>query len=119
LWDALDTFIAERSKVDAETRRLTALFKEALNLPVIATATAAIDCPLCQTPAGLTTAQIAHIRARVAETQTYRTAEAGASKALEWLRASTRGLSGDLLAARPAFLALRAAQRRAAGVTVQ
>jgi hypothetical protein len=72
------------------------------------TATTAIDCPLCQTPAGLTTAQITHIRTRVAETKTFRAAEVEASKALEQLRASTRSLLADLLAARPAFLALAA-----------
>jgi hypothetical protein len=117
-WGTLDSFIAERSKVDDETRRLTALFKEALNLPVVAGATAAIDCPLCQTPAGLTTAQIANIRTRVAETEAYRTAEERASKMLERLRVVARGIEAGLLAACPAFLTLGTKQRRAMGFTV-
>lgn len=117
-WLALDTYLAERAKVDVETRRLTALFKEALNLPAVADAVEAIDCPLCGTPVSLTPGQIVYIRARVAETEAYRAAEEAAFRALERLRASTRRMSSGQLAARPAFLASPSGQRRKAGFTV-
>jgi hypothetical protein len=42
----LGQYIAERHKVDEETRRLTGLFREALALPEVA-AGEDIDCPLC------------------------------------------------------------------------
>jgi hypothetical protein len=36
IWTQLETYLAERAKVDEQTRQLTALFKEALNLPIVA-----------------------------------------------------------------------------------
>jgi hypothetical protein len=90
IWHKLQTYLDERAKVDEETRRLTALFKEALNLPAIAGATGPIDCPLCGTPDSLTPEQITHIRTRVAGTDSYRAAEAQAKNAIEALRSSVR-----------------------------
>lgn len=46
--------------MDEETRRLVDLFREALALPAVKHAHAAIDCPLCRSEAALTPARIAH-----------------------------------------------------------
>jgi hypothetical protein len=104
VWQKLQTYVDERAKVDEETRRLTALFKEALNLPAIATTTEPIDCPLCATPASLTPEQITHIRTRVAETDAYRSAEEQANLALATLRTSIQTLRDAIKTASPRFL---------------
>jgi hypothetical protein len=118
-WQKLETYLDERSKVDEEARRLTALFTTALNLPVIATAVEPIDCPLCGTPDSLTPAQIAHIRARVADTDSYRTAEEQAKQALSALRTSVQTLEDAVKAATPRFLTTTSANRRSSGFTVE
>jgi len=118
-WQKLQTYLDERSKVDNETRRLTALFKEALNLPAVATATEPIDCPLCGTPDSLTPAQIAHIRARVADTKAYRRADEQAQHALASIRTSVQTLDDAVEAAAPRFLATTTADRRSKGFTVE
>jgi hypothetical protein len=118
IWQNLHTYLDERTKIDEETRRLTALFKEALNLPAINTATQPIDCPVCGTPVSLTPAQIAHIRSRVAETDSYQSAEAQAKHALETLRNSVQTLADANKAAAPRFLWTTSAARRTKGFTV-
>jgi hypothetical protein len=119
VWQTLQTYLGERAKVDEETRRLTALFKEALNLPAIAMATEPIDCPLCGTPVSLTPEQIVHIRTRLAETDAYRAAEEQAKQALTMLRTSIQPLSDAIKAASPRFLTTTSAYRRSKGFTVE
>jgi hypothetical protein len=119
MWQKLQTYLDERSKVDEEARRLTALFKAALNLPAVATASEPIDCPLCGTPVSLTPAQIAHIRARVADTDSYRTAEEEAKQALAAIRTSVHTLEDAVKAAAPRFLTTTTAYRRSIGFTVE
>jgi hypothetical protein len=117
-WQKLQIYLDERTKVDEQTRRLTALFKEALNLPVIAAATEPINCPLCGTPVSLTPAQIAHIRTRVADTDSYRTAEEHARQAFTTLRSSVQTLVDAIKVASPRFLATTSTYRRSKGFTV-
>lgn len=78
LIDALGAYVAERTEVDEETRRLTKLFTEALALPAVAGATAPVDCPLCASPASLTPHRIAHIRESLKATDSFRAAEKAA-----------------------------------------
>ena len=118
VWQHLVAYLVERAKVDEETRRLTALFKEALNLPSISTATDPIDCPLCGTTAALTPVQIAHIRARVAETDDYRASEAQATAALGTLRTMAQTTIEYIKAASPSFLAATPSFRRTMGFTL-
>jgi hypothetical protein len=118
IWQRLQIYLDERAKVDEQTRRLTALFTEALNLPAIAAATEPIDCPLCGTPVSLTPGQIAHIRTRVADTDSYRAAEEQAKQALTPLGSSVQTLTDSIKAASPRFLTATSAYRRSNGFTV-
>ena len=108
-WDKLDEYLAEREKIEEETRRLTALFKQVLAIPAVDAATQPIDCPLCGTERSLTPERIAHIRAQVQETEAFQAAETAAMDALRRLATAARGLNG---AACPRFLVMRSGERR-------
>src|SRR3546814_19055536 len=83
----LAAYVAERGKVDAETRRLTSLFREALALPSVAAAEADMDCPLCGENSTLTPARIAYVRGRVADTEAFQGALKDAGEALAQMQA--------------------------------
>ena len=110
-WDRLDEYLAEREKVEEETRRLTALFKEALAIPTVDVATQPIDCLLCGTEGSLSPERIAHIRAQVQETKVFQAAEKAAMVALRRLVAAASALDAAA-AACPRFLAMRSGERR-------
>ena len=74
-WAALDNYIQEHAKIDEETCQLVALFDEALKLPAIAGATAAVDCPLCETSGTLTRERVLAIRTYVENAAGFKTAE--------------------------------------------
>ena len=111
-WDKLDEFLVEREKVEEETRRLTALFKEALAIPVVDAATQPIDCLLCGTEGSLTPERVAHIRAQVKKTEAFQTSEKAAMDVLPRLAAAARALDAAAAAACPRFLAMRSGERR-------
>ena len=111
-WDKLDEYLAEREKVEEETRRLTALFKEALAIPTVDVATQPIDCLLCGTEGSLSPERIAHIRAQVQETKVFQAAEKAAMVALRRLAATASALDAAAAAACPRFLAMRSGERR-------
>ena len=101
---ALSTYLTECQKADEETRRLAALFVEALKLPNVAEATdRPLDCPLCATEASLTPARIAVIRERVKDTEVFRAAEKAATAAIAQIHATVAALSKQLLDALPRF----------------
>ena len=118
-WDKLDEYLAEREKVEEETRRLTALFKEALAIPAVDAATQPIDCLLCGTEGSLTPERIGHIRAQVQETEAFQAAEKAAMDALRRLAAAARALDAAVAAACPRFLAMRSSERRPKGFRVE
>ena len=118
-WDKLDEYLAERENVEEETRRLTALFKEALAIPAVDAATQPIECLLCGTEGSLTPERIAHIRAQVQETEAFRAAEKAAMDALPRLAAAARALDAAAAAACPRFLAMRSRERRQKGFRVE
>ncbi len=115
---ALAAYVAERIKVDQETRRLTALFNEALALPSVAAATSPIDCPLCAAEASLTPERIAYIRDRVKDTAAFRYAEAAAKEALGQIRASAQSALKLVDDALPRFMVYRSKVRWAQGFRV-
>jgi AAA domain len=114
-WDALEAYLSEREKVDEETRRLSALFTEALAIPAVASATDAIECPLCATGEGLTPERIAYVRAQVEETEAFKTAERAALEALRRLNAKAQTLDTAIASACPRFLQMASKGRRKAG----
>lgn len=115
IWKALTDFIAERAKVEAETRRLLALFKAALSIPEVATVAEPVDCPLCSTPSALTPKRVAFITTQVKATEVYSTAEQRAKDAL----ADLSKIASDAIAATriavPSFSWWSRVDRRAQG----
>lgn len=112
-YEKLSRYLVERANVDAETRRLTNLFSEALALPAVASAVGSIDCPLCGTENSLRPERIALIRARVADTEVFKTAEKEAREALSLMDSSLKALANGVAAALPAFITNPSKSRRA------
>ena len=103
-WDRIDGYLAEREKVKEETRRLTALFREALAIPAVDTATQPLDCLLCGTEDGLTPERIAHIRAQLRETEAFQAAEESSIATLRRLAAAADAVDQAAAAACPRSL---------------
>ena len=118
-WDKLDEYLTEREKIEEETRRLTALFKEVLAIPAVDAATQPIDCLLCGTEGSLTPVRIAHIRAQVQETEAFQTAEKAAMDALARLAVAARALDAPAASACPRFVAMHSRERRQKGFRVE
>ena len=104
--------------MDEETRRLVALFAEALKLPGISSITQPVDCPLCDTNASLTPERVQLIRAHIANTKDFQTAETAAKAALAQLSNSAEALATTAASALPQCLRKQAADRRKLGFTV-
>jgi hypothetical protein len=118
IWTQLKTYLAERTKVDEQTRQLSALFKEALTLPTIAHISESVCCPLCNTASALTAARVKVIRQHVANTADFNTAETAAKAAVSQLSASASNLSESITAALPLFSMVEPNKRHARGFTV-
>ncbi len=118
-WSSIDTYLAERKKVAAETRRLVALFDEALKLPPIAAISEPLDCPLCATENGLTIKRVQLIRDHVENTKDFKKAEAAAKATLMQFLASASALIDAAEAVVPQYLQQPAKQRRDAGFTLE
>ena len=118
-WDKLNAYLAERETVEEETRRLTALFREALAIPAVDAATQPIDCVLCGTEGSLTPERIALIRTRAKETDDFQAAEAAAIGTLRGLAGSARAFDRAAASACPRFLAMNSSERRHAGFRVE
>jgi AAA domain-containing protein len=116
---ALTTYVTERGKVDEETRRLAALFEQALALPAVAAATEAIDCPLCATEDALTPDRAGFIRERVKDTEAYRTAQAAARKALDEMAAAVETTRKAVADALPKLLVYPSKVRRERGFRME
>jgi hypothetical protein len=110
--DRLRDYLAERAKVDRETRRLTALFKELLQLPVIEHSHNPIDCPVCGTEGGLTPERIEAIRQSAADTDAFQAAERNAIVALHEVTTALTAAATDIAAALPLFMQYPATARR-------
>ena len=103
-WDKIDGYLAERKKVEEETRRLTALFREALAIPAVDTATQPIDCLLCGTKDGLTPERVAHMRGQLRETEAFQAAEEASIATLRRLAAAADAVDQAATAACPRLL---------------
>ena len=117
-WSDLDTYVVERSRIDADTRRLATLFGEVLRLPAVESIQAPIACPVCSTPEGLTPARVEAIRDHVAKTNDFRTADTAARTALSSLSASAAALASAVTSALPLFWRQSRAGRRTAGFSI-
>jgi hypothetical protein len=111
----IETFLDERTKVDAETRRLVDLFKAALALPNHPGDQDPRDCPLCGAAKTFTAERLALIRGRVRATDAY----TGGAQAFQ---TALQNVDGQLYAsehsanqARPRFMRETAAARHEAG----
>jgi len=73
-WKDLFDFAQRVAVVDKEAARLSRLFAQLLEVPTVAAAAGPVDCPVCETPGGLTPARIEAIRVQVRSTEEYREA---------------------------------------------
>jgi hypothetical protein len=117
--DALERFIAERGKVDEETRRLAGLFHEVLTLPQIAAADANVDCPVCSTEGALTPARIDYIRTRVADTEAFKQAQKDAHHALTQMQALVRIATDGIQQSLPLSIRNHSRLRREQGFQIE
>jgi tetratricopeptide (TPR) repeat protein len=85
VWKSLEDFVRARSHVDQEASRLIRLLEEVLKVPELASATAPVDCPVCETPNALTPERIAAIRRQLEASAEFREAREGADQALRAL----------------------------------
>jgi tetratricopeptide (TPR) repeat protein len=85
VWKSLEDFVRARSRVDQEASRLIRLLEEVLKVPELASATAPVDCPVCETPNALTPERIAAIRRQLEASAEFREAREGADQALRAL----------------------------------
>ncbi|RMH35235.1 MAG: hypothetical protein D6690_09495 [Nitrospirae bacterium] len=67
----LEAFLHAKRDTDKEVARLLRLFEEVLNLPDVAVAKEALDCPVCTTPKALTPERIMVIRGKVETNQQF------------------------------------------------
>lgn len=117
-WMRLTAYLDERKTVDEETRRLVALFDEALKLPAVSDIAAPNDCPLCGAESSLTPERVKLIRKHVEDTRGFKTAEAAAKSTLTQLSASAKGLAAAAEDAMPQYSKVVAAERRKTGFTI-
>lgn len=115
--EVIDHFLAERTKIDAEARRLVDLFQAALALPTHPDEHDPVDCPLCGAAGTLTAERFAFIRGQVAAAESYTAATSAAAAALATLAGQFEALAQAVDRARPKFMRETAASRRAAGFT--
>jgi hypothetical protein len=119
VWKALTTFVEERAKVEAETRRLLALFQAALGIPEVAALAEPAECPLCSAPSALTPARVEFVKRQVKATESYSTAERRTKDALADLSKIASEAVAATRAAVPAFSWWPYAERRALGFQIE
>lgn len=115
---AVEAFLAERAKIDAETRRLTDLFKAALALPDHPAEHEPIDCPLCGAADTFTAERVAFIGEQLKATEAYTTALAAFQAVLRNFDGQLEAFAQSADRASPKFIREIAVNRRAAGFTV-
>lgn len=117
-WNQLTAYLDERTKIDEATRRLVALFNEALKIPTISGITEPVECPLCGSDSALTSNRVGHIRQSVEDAKGFRIAETDALSAVSQLLASVEALAAAAEAAIPQFLRMTASKRHEIGFTI-
>ncbi|MGY3695040.1 hypothetical protein ACVIGA_005120 [Bradyrhizobium sp. USDA 3240] len=119
LTEQIETFQKERDAIAEETRRLVALFENALAVPAIHDCKAPIDCPLCGSAASLTPERVTHIRKQVEANQSYQDAERTLSTGLSSVDAKIQALIRGAEQAIPKFRQITSAERRQQGFRVE
>jgi RecF/RecN/SMC N terminal domain len=114
----LSAYIAERKKVDEETRQVTGLFRETLALPQVAGLTGPIDCPLCGVDVTLTPERVAFIRQRISDTEAFQKAEKDARDVLGRMDGVLAVLRANATKALPLFISNPSQFRRERGFRV-
>ena len=118
IWSLLENYLKELKKVDEETRKLVAIFDEALKLPAISEISEPLDCPLCGKEATLTPERVQIIRQQVEASKDFKAVEATTKSTLSQLFALAEGLATAAQAALPRYLKMTSTQRREAGFTI-
>ncbi|GIV04286.1 MAG: hypothetical protein KatS3mg015_3116 [Fimbriimonadales bacterium] len=84
--EPLDDFVRAKAAVDVEVSRFLRLFEEVLKVPEVTSATAPLDCPVCETPKALTPERLQAIRRTVETNAGFRTCQERADQALRAVR---------------------------------
>lgn len=83
--EPLGDFLRARAAVNAEVSRFLRLFEEVLRVPEVASATAPLDCPVCESPRALTPERIHAIRATIEANAGFRISQERAAQVLREL----------------------------------
>jgi hypothetical protein len=118
IWSLPENYLKELKKVDEETRKLVAIFDEALKLPAISKISEPLQCPLCGTEATLTPERVQIIRQQVEASKEFKAAEAATKTSFSQLSVLAEGLAIAAEAALPRYFKMTVTQRREAGFTV-
>jgi len=116
-WAVLLRFAEVSADVEKEVARLTELFTAVLDVPSIVDATAAIDCPVCNTTSALTQERIGDIRQKVAQQKKYSAARKEAQEAFRTLKDFDDRLDTAVLRATPTFFSWNENERKECGFT--
>jgi len=100
----LDEFLSAKAAVDGEVARLLRLFEELLDVPEIATAEEAVDCPVCETAQALTPERINAIRQKVEANAQFTSYRQRAGSVLRNLSAVSQKAVSEAKAACPSAL---------------
>lgn len=112
------SYLTEKARVAAETRRLMELFNAALSLHVCPTYEHPTDCPLCGATETLTVERFAFIRRQVAATQSFTATVDAFLTVLRSLDGQLDALEQTLDRAKPKFMRDLGASRRLTGFTL-
>jgi DNA repair exonuclease SbcCD ATPase subunit len=118
-WDDLDEFIIQAKKIDAETKRLSALFAEVLKIPGVSEIEDPLTCPVCETPDALTSVRIAKIRDQLQASHDYRKTREAAQNALRQIQMTAFNLQESLVIALPQLFNLSGSKRKVAGFSIE
>ncbi|MCL4079013.1 AAA family ATPase [Coriobacteriia bacterium Es71-Z0120] len=100
----LEAFLRAKGAVDKEVARLLRLFQEVLNLPEIASAKEAVDCPICETPQALTPERVRVIREKVETNAQFASHRQEANRVLNNLRTVAQNAIREAKAACPSAM---------------
>jgi tetratricopeptide (TPR) repeat protein len=115
VWKSLEDFVRARSRVDQEASRLIRLLEEVLKVPELASATAPVDCPVCETPNALTPDRIAVIKSTLESNAEFRKAREAADQALRSFKDLATRIRQECRGACPPFFTWDDSERERSG----
>ena len=91
-WGHINSFREKIILVDQESMKLVEVYQKVIDLSLVSDSSGAVDCPLCETPTGLTQNRIQAIRKIVEDEKEFSSAKTAAIDALSSLKSYVDGL---------------------------